>query len=248
MPGAARSSLVRGVVAVDPGTTHTRARGTPGRRRTHHLAGVAFLHWRVAPDAVSALLPAGTRADTLDGVAYAGLVAFRVPESPAFGAVPTGAFTEANVRLCSVDGRGRRGVVFVSMDADSAPVVARFRRFTGCCEPPHRRRRRDRPVEQNRAASSDAAPRHAGSCAAIRRRGIGAPSTAWPRPDHRGRACGAVRPCARARRSRRRRRRRVGKVGRIGGPLFVRGSNRRAPAPGADKPSSGQPIPGVSSR
>ncbi|GAB3474110.1 YqjF family protein [Nocardiopsis coralliicola] len=92
---------------------------------------VAFLHWRVEAADVAPLLPEGTRVDTLGGAAYAGLVAFRVPGSVAFGAVPTGAFGEANVRLYSVDERGRRGVVFVSMDADSAPVTAAARSLAG---------------------------------------------------------------------------------------------------------------------
>ncbi|MBE3001360.1 DUF2071 domain-containing protein [Nocardiopsis sp. HNM0947] len=92
---------------------------------------VSFVHWEVDPAAVAPLLPPGTRPDTLDGVTYAGLVAFRVPSSLVAGAVPTGAFGEVNVRLYSVDERGRRGVVFLTMDADSAPLVAAARAVTG---------------------------------------------------------------------------------------------------------------------
>lgn len=92
---------------------------------------VAFVHWPVDPAAVAPLLPEGTRPDTLDGVTYAGLVAFRVTSSLVAGAVPTGVFGEVNVRLYSVDDHGRRGVVFLTMDADSAPVVASARAVTG---------------------------------------------------------------------------------------------------------------------
>ena len=94
-------------------------------------ADVAFVHWRVEPDAVAHLLPAGTSPDTLDGATYVGLVAFRVPDTLVLGGLPVGAFNEANVRLYSVDEHGRRGVVFLTMDADSAPVVAAARSLSG---------------------------------------------------------------------------------------------------------------------
>nr|WP_152436848.1 DUF2071 domain-containing protein [Nocardiopsis xinjiangensis] len=92
---------------------------------------VAFVHWPVDPAAVAPLLPEGTRPDTLDGVTYAGLVAFRVSSSLVAGAAPTGAFGEVNVRLYSVDDHGRRGVVFLTMDADSAVVASSARAVTG---------------------------------------------------------------------------------------------------------------------
>ena len=92
---------------------------------------VSFVHWAVDPAAVAPLLPEGTRPDTLDGVTYAGLVAFRVSSSLVAGAAPTGAFGEVNVRLYSVDDHGRRGAVFLTMDADSLPVVASARAVTG---------------------------------------------------------------------------------------------------------------------
>lgn len=88
----------------------------------------AFLHWAVPTDAVAPHLPAGTRPDTFDGVSYVGLVAFRMhrvgwlrlPGIPYFGTFP-----ETNIRLYSVDGEGRRGVVFRSLDAARlVPVLA----------------------------------------------------------------------------------------------------------------------------
>ncbi|MDP9791782.1 uncharacterized protein YqjF (DUF2071 family) [Catenuloplanes nepalensis] len=81
---------------------------------------LSFLHWPVEPDVVQPFLPAGTRPDTLDGVAYVGLIGFRmVGVGPVNGpGVPyLGTFCETNVRLYSVDGAGRRAVVFRSLDA-----------------------------------------------------------------------------------------------------------------------------------
>jgi len=47
-------------------------------------------------------------------------------------AVPyLGTFLETNVRLYSVDETGRRGVVFLSLDADRALVVPTIRMLTG---------------------------------------------------------------------------------------------------------------------
>ncbi|GAA3662892.1 DUF2071 domain-containing protein [Lentzea roselyniae] len=81
---------------------------------------VTFLHWAVAPESVAGFLPAGTRPDVLDGVTYVGLVPFRM--HPIGGRVGprlpyVGTFCETNVRLYSVDATGRRGVVFLSLDA-----------------------------------------------------------------------------------------------------------------------------------
>ncbi|WP_323377135.1 YqjF family protein [Streptomyces smaragdinus] len=87
---------------------------------TQSWLDLAFLHWAADPADVAPLLPAGTVPDTLDGVTYVGLVAFRMhrvgwlrlPGIPYLGTFP-----ETNVRLYSVDGHGRRGVVFRSLDA-----------------------------------------------------------------------------------------------------------------------------------
>lgn len=89
---------------------------------------LTFLHWAADPDAVAALLPAGTYPDTLDGVTYVGLVPFqmyKVGLGPGPGLPYLGTFCETNVRLYSVDGEGRRGVVFLSLDAARlVPVLA----------------------------------------------------------------------------------------------------------------------------
>src|SRR4029079_6755990 len=87
---------------------------------------LTFLHWAVPPEEVAHLMPPGVRPDTLDGVTYVGLIPFRMvragiargPGVPWFGT-----FLETNVRLYSVDDTGRRGIVFLSLDADRAAVV-----------------------------------------------------------------------------------------------------------------------------
>ncbi|MFE5243492.1 MULTISPECIES: YqjF family protein [unclassified Streptomyces] len=94
---------------------------------TQSWLDLAFLHWVADPADVAPLLPAGTEPDTLDGVTYVGLVAFRMhrvgwlrlPGIPYLGSFP-----ETNVRLYSRDARGRRGVVFRSLDASRLIPVA----------------------------------------------------------------------------------------------------------------------------
>jgi len=82
---------------------------------------LAFLHWAADPATIAPFLPAGTAPDTLDGVTYVGLIGFRMVglgflRGP--GLPYLGTFCETNVRLYSVDGQGRRGVVFLSLDAE----------------------------------------------------------------------------------------------------------------------------------
>ncbi|OON72109.1 YqjF family protein [Streptomyces tsukubensis] len=87
---------------------------------TQSWLDLAFVHWAVDPARVAPLLPAGTAPDTLDGRTYVGLIAFRMHRVGLLGSpgIPYfGTFPETNVRLYSVDARGRRGVVFRSLDA-----------------------------------------------------------------------------------------------------------------------------------
>ena len=110
---------------VEPVTTETPR---PLRRilSRQTWSDLCFLHWAVDPELVAPLLPRGTRPDSLDGATYVGLIGFRMvglglfrgPGLPWFGS-----FLETNVRLYSVDGRGRRGVVFRSLDATRLTAV-----------------------------------------------------------------------------------------------------------------------------
>jgi uncharacterized protein YqjF (DUF2071 family) len=87
---------------------------------TQAWRNAAFVHWPVDPALVAPLLPAGVRPDTLHGVTQVGLIAFHM-ERIGIGRTPglpyLGTFAETNVRLYTVDGVGRRGVFFLSLDA-----------------------------------------------------------------------------------------------------------------------------------
>ncbi|MFD7437797.1 YqjF family protein [Streptomyces sp. NPDC059861] len=100
---------------------------TPRPLLTQSWLDLALLHWAADPADVAPLLPAGCVPDTLDGVTYVGLVAFRMHRVGWLGlpGVPyLGNFPETNVRLYSVDSHGRRGVVFRSLDASRLLPVA----------------------------------------------------------------------------------------------------------------------------
>ena len=89
-------------------------------------SNLAFLHWRVRAEDVAPLLPEGTRPDTFDGSSWVGLIPFVLDRATVFGSPPVpyfGNFVEVNVRLYAVDERGRRGVVFVSLEASRLAAV-----------------------------------------------------------------------------------------------------------------------------
>jgi len=95
---------------------------------------LTFLHWAVDPSAVAHFFPPGVAPDTFEGRTYVGLVPFRMVDTglPHGPAVPYwGTFLETNIRLYSVDTSGRRGVVFLSLDADRLAVVAAARTVFG---------------------------------------------------------------------------------------------------------------------
>ena len=81
---------------------------------------LAMLHWPLDPAIVAPLLPPGTFPDLHDGATYVGLVPFTMTDVEVLGAPPLpwlSRFAETNVRLYAVDARGRRGVVFRSLEA-----------------------------------------------------------------------------------------------------------------------------------
>ena len=87
---------------------------------------IAFLHWPVDPSLLAPLMPRGVRPDEFDGSAWVGLIPFRMVGAGILkgGAVPwLGTFPETNVRIYSVDDRGHRGVVFLSLEASRLLVV-----------------------------------------------------------------------------------------------------------------------------
>ena len=87
---------------------------------------LTFLHWRVEASALAPLLPAGVRPDEHDGSSWVGLIAFQLDRATILGSPPVpyfGTFTEVNVRLYGVDESGRRGVVFLSLEASRLAAV-----------------------------------------------------------------------------------------------------------------------------
>jgi uncharacterized protein YqjF (DUF2071 family) len=93
---------------------------------TQQWRDLAFLHWRVDASAVRPLLPPGTRPDEFDGSSWVGLIGFDLLDATLWGSPPVpfaGSFTEINVRLYAVDGAGRRGVVFRSLEASRLLAV-----------------------------------------------------------------------------------------------------------------------------
>ena len=92
-------------------------------QRWSHLV---FLHWRVPAEQVAPLLPAGLTPDEFDDSSWVGLIPFVLDRATVFGspAIPYfGDFVEVNVRLYAVDEQGRRGVVFVSLEASRLAAV-----------------------------------------------------------------------------------------------------------------------------
>ena len=94
---------------------------------TQRWLDATFLHWAVDPARVAPMLPRGVRPDVVDGVTYVGLIPFRMVGAGVLNgpSVPwAGTFLETNVRLYTVDDTGKRGIVFRSLDASRAVVVA----------------------------------------------------------------------------------------------------------------------------
>ena len=97
---------------------------------TQQWAEIVWIHWRVDPAEVQALLPPALTVDTFDGSAWVGLVPFEMRDLrpvaagrvlPAIGS--TRSFSEVNVRTY-VHGPAGPGVWFHSLDATSRLAVA----------------------------------------------------------------------------------------------------------------------------
>jgi uncharacterized protein len=95
----------------------------------HGWRNLTFLHWRVAPDAVQRLLPAGLTVETFDGSAWVGLVPFEMevtlPHAPLVPWVSR--FPETNVRTYVRGPDGTTGVWFLSLDASRLAAVVTAR-------------------------------------------------------------------------------------------------------------------------
>jgi uncharacterized protein YqjF (DUF2071 family) len=96
-----------------------------------HWENLTFLHWPVEPSSVAGFMPPGVRPDVIDGLTYVALVPFQMRGAGPGGRLPVpffGDFCETNVRLYSVDDKGRSGIVFRTLEADRLATVllARF--------------------------------------------------------------------------------------------------------------------------
>jgi uncharacterized protein len=107
----------------------------PGRAiASQRWSDLTFLHWRVESDRVAPLLPPGVRPDEFEGSSWVGLIPFLLDRATLFGSPPVpyvGSFVEINVRLYGVDEAGRRGVVFLSLEASRLAAVLAARAVFG---------------------------------------------------------------------------------------------------------------------
>jgi uncharacterized protein YqjF (DUF2071 family) len=101
-----------------------RPPGSPVMRQIWQQLG--FLHWRVEPAAIAALLPPGLEVDCFDGAAYVGVVPFTIPltRTARLGLPMAPAFHEINARTYVHRGGRDPGVWFFSLDATSRLAVA----------------------------------------------------------------------------------------------------------------------------
>jgi uncharacterized protein YqjF (DUF2071 family) len=91
---------------------------------------VLFAHWPVPEERLRPLVPAALELDTFEGRAWIGVVALRIVGSRLRGGPRAPAFPELNVRTYATAG-GLPGVVFLSLDAASAAMVAVGRHLYG---------------------------------------------------------------------------------------------------------------------
>ncbi|MER7012624.1 DUF2071 domain-containing protein [Saccharopolyspora sp. NPDC000359] len=95
---------------------------------------VVFAHWPCEPALLRPVLPRGTRPDVFAGTGWIGLIGLRMNVTSVLGA-PTPRefreFSEVNVRTYAVDDRGRRGLVFLSMEASNRSFVRVARAVAG---------------------------------------------------------------------------------------------------------------------
>ncbi len=97
------------------------------RRPVMHMtwSTLTFLHWAYPPGTVQRLLPSGLEVERYDGLAWVGLVPFRMTVSwPGVPALPwLSVFPETNVRTYARGPGGRTGIWFLSLDASRLPAV-----------------------------------------------------------------------------------------------------------------------------
>lgn len=93
-------------------------------------ADLTFVHWRVDPKSVQAMLPRGLTVDRFEGDTWLGVVPFymtgvRTPPLPVLGSA--GEFPELNARVYVSDDAGHRGVWFLRLWCASRGFTAMAR-------------------------------------------------------------------------------------------------------------------------
>ncbi|MER7080410.1 hypothetical protein SAMN02982929_01470 [Saccharopolyspora kobensis] len=118
--------------------SETLSLAAPGRVRWSLSAqiwrDVVFAHWPCDPALLQPMLPRGTRPDLLAGTGWIGLIGLRMTVTSVLGVPAPRAlrdFNEVNVRTYAVDERGRRGLVFLSMEASNRAFVRTARAVAG---------------------------------------------------------------------------------------------------------------------
>ena len=92
----------------------------------HAWEDIVFAHWRQDPASVARFVPRGTRPDVVDGSAWVGLTAyvFRRTAVPPFPpSRRLGSMTEVTIEVPTVDSRGRRGIVYRTVDTGHVPAI-----------------------------------------------------------------------------------------------------------------------------
>jgi len=152
-----------------------------GAIASQRWSDLTFLHWRVASTDVAPLLPAGIVPDEFGGTSWVGLIPFRLDRATLFGSPPVpyfGNFVEINVRLYGVDFWGRRGVVFLSLEASRLAAVLAARASFGL---PYQWAK-TRMQREGRLVGYDS-QRHGGGPSSMIRSRMGAPINAGPLAD-----------------------------------------------------------------
>lgn len=93
---------------------------------------LAFVHWKVDPEAIQSKLPPGLTVDLHAGTAWLGLVPFQMRHIRPIGLPPLpwlSYFLELNLRTYVYDRYGRPGVWFFSLDCNQPVAVRVARRF-----------------------------------------------------------------------------------------------------------------------
>lgn len=96
----------------------------------HTWEDLLFAHWRVDPDRLRRLVPAGLELDLHEGSAWLGVTPFRVASLRLRGTLPVpgvSTFLELNVRTY-VTAEDKPGIWFFSLDAESRLAVRGARR------------------------------------------------------------------------------------------------------------------------